>query len=80
MSEPTIESRVRAVVARVAGRANGEALPGSADLFRELGIQSTDALDLLLSLEDEFAVSIPDDAFGESRTLLALVTLIEGLR
>jgi len=71
------ESRVREVVVKVAkldgDRANFSA---DADLFRELGVESTAALDLLLSLEEEFNVSIPDQKFGDARTLRALTTLI----
>ena len=38
------------------------------------------ALDLLLSLEEEFEVSIPDQAFGDARTVSSLASLIGELR
>jgi acyl carrier protein len=74
------ESRVREVVVKVA-KLDGERMNFSpdADLFRELGVESTAALDLLLSLEEEFNVSIPDEKFGDARTLRALTTLIAEL-
>ena len=73
------ETKVRAVVARAAKRNDPDTLPSDADLFRELGVESTAALDVLLSLEEEFDVQIPDDAFGDARTVRALVALVESL-
>ena len=73
-----IEHRIWSIVRRVA-RLDGEHSP-SADLFRELGVKSVVALDLLLSLEEEFGVSIADAAFGEARNVSALVTLVKGLQ
>jgi acyl carrier protein len=70
--------RVRDLVERV-----GKLTPGfsdQADLFRDLGVKSAQGLDLLLSLEDEFGVQIPDDAFGDARTVEKLVSLVEGLK
>ena len=37
-------------------------------------------VDLLLSLEEEFGISITDDAFGEARTLDQIVALVSGLK
>jgi acyl carrier protein len=76
-----IESRVRGVVVRVAKLENGRSdFSPDADLFRELGVESTAALDLLLSLEEEFSVSIDDAAFGDARTLRSLTALIAKLQ
>lgn len=75
-----IEARVRQVVVRVA-KLDGEraGFAADADLFRDLGVESTVALDLLLSLEEELGISIPDDQFGDARSLTALTTLARGL-
>jgi acyl carrier protein len=78
MSDESIEGKVRETVARIAKIAPG--FSASADLFRELGLKSAAALDLLLSLEEEFGISISDDAFGEARTAQKIVALIEGLK
>jgi len=72
------EKRIRSVLRRVA-RLEGE-YSATADLFRDLGVKSIAALDLLLSLEEEFGVSIADDAFGEARSVGQLARLVEGLR
>jgi acyl carrier protein len=74
-----IEARIRAILLRVA-RLEG-AYSAQADLFRELGVKSVASLDLLLSLEEEFGVAISDEAFGQARSVSALVSLVqEGTR
>lgn len=79
MSSDEIEARVRGVVLKVANLEGKRAFPADADLFRDLGVASAAALDLLLSLEEEFNISIPDQKFGDARTLNALASLIRGL-
>jgi acyl carrier protein len=78
MTARDTEARIRAILQRVARLAGDYG--GSADLFSDLGVKSVSALDLLLSLEEEFGVAIADDAFGEARCVTALVALVEGLR
>lgn len=73
-----IEEEVRGLIARIARIAPG--FSATADIFFELGVKSASALDLLLSLEDEFGVSIADEAFGDARTVEKLVELIAGLK
>lgn len=77
MSENT-ENKVRAIVGRIANLEPG--FSATADLFRDLGVKSVAALDLLLSLEEEFGISIADDQFGDARSVNALVALVEALR
>ncbi len=72
------EEKIRAIIERVAHLAAG--FDGKADLFRDLGVKSIAALDLLLSLEEEFGVTIPDDAFGDARSVEKLVALVDGLK
>jgi acyl carrier protein len=72
------ESKIRGIVGRIAKLPDG--FSGGADLYRDLGVKSVAALDLLLSIEEELGVSISDEAFGEARSLEKLVALVEGLR
>jgi len=51
-----------------------------ADVFRDLGVESTAALDLLFSLEDEFGVAVPDDAFSSARTIGKMTELVDSLK
>jgi acyl carrier protein len=80
MTREEMSSRVAGVVARIAKIKDPSAIPGDGDLYRDIGVKSTAALDLLLSLEEEFSVSIPDQDFGEARTVQLLVNLIGDLR
>ena len=75
-----MEERVRGVLSKVARLpSSDEAFPPDADLFRDLCVDSAAALDMLLSLEDELGVAIPDDAFGNARTLRAITVLMTKL-
>jgi acyl carrier protein len=78
MSAGATEAKVRAVVTRVAASLS-PGFSATADLYRELGVKSVAALDLLLSLEEEFQISIPDDRFGDARSVVALVALVDEL-
>ena len=80
MTREELSNRVAGVVARIAKIKDPSAIPGDGDLYRDIGVKSTAALDLLLSLEEEFSVSIPDQDFGEARTVQLLVNLIGDLR
>lgn len=53
---------------------------GPDDDFYAAGFSSINALELLLGLEDQFGVSIPDDKFVEARTPRALHTMIASLK
>ncbi len=46
----------------------------------EAGLASTDALTLLIELEDTFGISVPDDRFIEARTPTALAALVASLQ
>jgi acyl carrier protein len=78
MTESNIEEKVRGIIVRIARIDPG--FSADADIFRELGVKSAAALDLLLSLEEEFDVAISDDAFGEARSVNKIVALISGLQ
>lgn len=71
-----LEVRVREIVARLGKQGDPRALPSDADVYRRLGIASSGALDLLLTLEEELSVSLPDAEFNEARTLADLTALV----
>jgi acyl carrier protein len=71
-----IEARIRGILRRIA-RLDGT-YSAHADIYRELGVKSVAALDLLLSLEEEFHLTIADEAFDRARCVSALVDLVQG--
>jgi len=74
-----MEDKIRQIVASVAGAEDPSQLAVDADIFKDIGIQSTAALDLLLSIEEEFDVTIEDEAFAEARSIKALAKLVESI-
>ncbi len=77
----TTEERICAIIRRVSkDKPPDGALALDADVFRDLGVESTAALDLLFSIEDEFGISVPDDQFSTARTVRKMTELIEQLR
>ena len=47
------------------------------DLQKDLGADSLDVVDLLMSIEDEFEVEVPDEEIENIKTVGALVAYIE---
>ncbi len=47
------------------------------DLQEDLGADSLDVVDLLMSIEDEFEIEIPDDEIENIKTVGSLVSYIE---
>lgn len=47
------------------------------DLQEDLGADSLDVVDLLMSIEDEFEVEIPDEEIENIKTVGSLVSYIE---
>lgn len=71
-----LERHIRTIVARLARHPDPGALRADADLYRELGIASSGALELLLSLEDELGVHLSDADFNEARSIDSLCALV----
>jgi acyl carrier protein len=80
MTQDDLSNRITLVVARVAKVKDPAVIESDKDLYRDIGVKSTAALDLLLSLEEEFNVTIPDQEFGDARTVSSLADLIGALR
>ena len=54
-----------------------ESIGPDTDIFDDLGADSLDVVDMLMSLEDEFDVEIPDEEIERIRTVGELVAYIE---
>ena len=48
-----------------------------ANVIEDLGADSLDVVELLMTFEDEFNVSIPDDKLEELKTIPQIVKIIE---
>ena len=49
------------------------------DVVKDLGAESLDVVELLISLEDDYGVSIPEDDIVNVRTVKDIVEMIEKL-
>lgn len=54
-----------------------EKITDTTNIAEDLGADSLDLVEILMSLEDEFGVSIPDEAIPEIKTIKEIVDFIE---
>lgn len=54
-----------------------DAITTETDIQDDLGADSLDVVDLIMSLEDEFEIEVPDEDIENLRTVGALVSYIE---
>ena len=52
-------------------------LTDTTNIAEELGADSLDLVEILMSLEDEFGISIPDEAIPQIKTINDVVAFIE---
>ena len=76
MSE-TVAERVIRVITRTQKLADGRVTGSST--FKELGIDSLDGLNILFAIEEEFGLSVPDDAAMEFKSVPEVVAGVERL-
>ena len=73
----TVADRVIRVIAKTQKLTDGRVTGSST--FKELGIDSLDGLNILFALEEEFGLSVPDDAAMEFKSVPEVVAGIERL-
>ncbi|MBP3581357.1 MAG: acyl carrier protein, partial [Clostridia bacterium] len=54
-----------------------DTLKDETNIAEELGADSLDVVEILMSLEDEFGVSIPDEAIPQIKTIKDIVEFID---
>ena len=54
-----------------------EKITDTTNIAEDLGADSLDLVEILMSLEDEFGVSIPDEAIPEIKTINDVVAFID---
>jgi acyl carrier protein len=70
-----IEDRVRRLISRNLSVAEEAAVP-TASLIADLGADSLDIVELLMSMEDEFGIQLTDDQLASIETVGDAVALI----
>ncbi len=56
---------------------DAETITADTNIMEDLGADSLDVVDMLMSLEDEFDVEIPDEEIEKMRTVADVVSYIE---
>jgi len=71
----SIEQRVRSIVVEQLGIDEDEVTPQSSFL-EDLGADSLDIVELVMAVEEEFKIEIPDEAVENLRTVQDLINYI----
>jgi len=74
----SIEERLRAIIVTLGDNIPPDFEP-TAHVFKDLGIESTKALELLFEIEDQFEVALPDLEYNDCEHLNDLVALLTKL-
>lgn len=74
-----ILDKVKKLVAEQLGISEAEIKPES-HIIEDLGADSLDVIEMLMTLEEEYNITIPDDKINQVKTIGEIVNLIEGLQ
>ena len=69
---------VKALVIETLGCEESEVTP-EASLSDDLGADSLSAVEMIMALEDEFSITIPEDASRDIKTVGDMVNLVQSL-
>lgn len=71
--------KVKSLIASQLGISEDKITP-EARLIEDLGADSLDTVEMLMTLEDEFGIAIPDDEAVKLKTVGSIVELIDSKR
>jgi len=74
-SQPDVEPRIKAIIA-IHLDVDTERLTGQTRLGEDLCIDSLTAVELLMVLEDEFDIALPESEVGDMQTFADLVAAV----
>ncbi|MBI3178690.1 MAG: acyl carrier protein [Deltaproteobacteria bacterium] len=76
---PSLKEELRRVIAEIGEIDAVERIQDNADLYKDLGLDSMQALEIVLEIEKRLALSIPEDALRKIRTLNDAVAVAKSL-
>lgn len=76
MKKDNISNRVKHIVAKYLG-VEEEKVKESSDLADDLGADSLDTVELILQIEEEFAVEIPDEVGENIKTVKDIINYLK---
>ncbi len=74
-----IFDKVKELVAEQLGISQDSIKPES-NILEDLGADSLDVIEMLMTLEEEYGITIPDEQIGQVKTIGQIVELIEKLK
>ena len=72
----TVFEKLQAIIADQL-ELDAETITPDSNILDDLGADSLDVVDLIMSVEDEFGIEVPDEALEEIRTVDEMVKYIE---
>ena len=75
MATMTVEAKVKSIIAEQLGVPEGEIKPASS-FIEDLGADSLDIVELVMAMEEEFEVEIPDEEAENIKTVQDAVNYI----
>ena len=76
MADKTIEEKVKDIIVEQLG-VNPEQVTPSASFIEDLGADSLDTVELIMALEEEFGIEVPDEQAEKLLTVGDVVKYIE---
>ncbi|MFM7205165.1 MAG: acyl carrier protein [Planctomycetaceae bacterium] len=73
----SVQERVIDIVAQQLGVSNKDSIKPETSFIKDLGADSLDTVELVMELEEEFDITIPDDAAEKIQTVGQAVEFIE---
>lgn len=71
--------KVKETIAEQLGISKDSITPQS-NIVEDLGADSLDVIEMLMTLEDEYGITIPDEQISQVKTIEQIVALIEKLK
>ena len=78
MTNEEISNAVTRILAKIAPEARGLTLVPTQNLRDQLDLDSMDALNFVIALDEELGVSIPESDYAKLTTLEGIVTYLAG--
>ena len=72
----SVEGQVRTIIAEKLGMPENKIVPGSV-LADDLGADSLDAVEIVMALEDEFDIEIPDEDADKIKTVKNAIDYVQ---
>jgi acyl carrier protein len=79
MENKNLTDKVKEIIAKQLS-VKVDAIQNTTNIAEELGADSLDLVEILMSLEDEFGISIPDEMIPQIKTIKDIVEFIESAK